>query len=133
LFHIAAAAGIFTPVGANTPQHTGKRQVFHYDLQGFLVPALLDHLNVALHIQAARARQTARRFVCLLDGISAGNGLSVLLESGLFGCQTFVIFARQIYRTDCGALTTAGAFIKIYIAGVFTNAGFKIPRLAFEF
>ena len=133
MFHIAAAAGIFTPVGADAPQHTGKRQVFHDDLKGFLVLALLDHLHVALHIQAARARQAARRLVRLLNGICAGYGLSVLLERGLLCCQAFVIFARQIYRTDRGTLPTAGAFVKINVAGVFTNAGLKIARFAFKF
>jgi hypothetical protein len=56
-----------------------------------------------------------------------------LLERRLFGCQAFVIFTRQIYRTDCGTFTTAGTFGKINIARVFTNAGFKISRFAFEF
>jgi hypothetical protein len=68
-----------------------------------------------------------------LNGIGAGYGLGVLLERRLFGCQAFVIFARQIYRTNCGALTTAGAFGKVNIAWVFTNAGFKVSRFAFEF
>jgi hypothetical protein len=68
-----------------------------------------------------------------LNGISARYGLGVLLESRLFGRQALVIFARQIYRTDRGTLTTAGTFGKINIARVFTNAGFKFPRFAFEF
>jgi hypothetical protein len=56
-----------------------------------------------------------------------------LLERGLLGCQAFVIFTRQIYRTDCGALTAAGTFVKINIAWVFTNASLEIARFAFEF
>jgi hypothetical protein len=68
-----------------------------------------------------------------LNGISAGYGLGVLLVGGLFGCQALIIFTRQIYRADGGTLTTAGTFGKVNIARVFPNAGFKIPRLAFEF
>jgi hypothetical protein len=133
LFHFATAAGIFTPVGADAPQHTGKRQVFHNDFQGFFILTHFDHLHIALHIQAPRTRQPARGLVCLLNGIGARYGLGVLLESGLFGCQAFVIFARQIYRTNRGTLATAGTFGKVNIARVLMNAGFKIPRFAFKF
>jgi hypothetical protein len=65
-----------------------------------------------------------------LNGISAGDGLGVLLECCFFGGQTFVVFAGKIYRADRGALTTAGAFGKINITWVLTNPGFKIPRFA---
>ena len=117
---------------ADAAQHAGKRKVFHDDLQGFLVLALLDHLYIALHIQAARTCQTTRRLVCFLNGISAGYGLGVLLESRFFGCQPFVVFARKIYRADRGTLTTAGTFIKINVAGILTNPGFEITGFAFK-
>jgi hypothetical protein len=56
-----------------------------------------------------------------------------LLERGLFGGQTFVIFIRKINWTDGGALTAAGTFRKINIAWILTDAGFEISRFAFKF
>jgi hypothetical protein len=56
-----------------------------------------------------------------------------LLEGGLFGGQTFVIFIRQIDRTDGGTLTAAGTFRKINIARILTDAGFEFSRFAFKF
>ncbi len=131
-FNLAATAGILAPVGADATQYTGQRQVFHDDLQGFLILTLFDHLHVALHIETARAGQPTGGFVGFLDGISAGNGLGVLLEGGFFGTQTFVVFARKIHRTDRGALTTAGTLVKINVAGVLTYPGLEITGLAFK-
>jgi hypothetical protein len=68
-----------------------------------------------------------------MNGISARYGLGVLLESSLFSCQAFVVFARQVDGTDRRALAAAGAFGKVNIARVFTDAGFEFSRFAFEF
>ncbi len=131
--HIAAPAGIFTAVRADAPQHTGKRQVFHNDLEGFFVLALLDHLDITLDIQTTRTSQPARGLVCLLNGKRSGNGLGVSFEGGFFGRQTFIVFTRKIYRADLGALAAAGAFGKIDIARLLANLGLKMSRFAFKF
>jgi hypothetical protein len=55
-----------------------------------------------------------------------------LLEGGFLGTQTFVLFTCKIHRTDRGALTAAGALVKINIAGVLTYPGLEITGLAFK-
>ena len=53
--------------------------------------------------------------------------------SGFFRSETFLIFIRKIDGADLGALTTAGAFVKVNVAGLFPNPGLEISRFAFKF
>ncbi len=55
LIHLTPAAGVFTLMGADTPQDPGKGQLFHDDLQGLFVIALFHHLHIPLDIEAGRA------------------------------------------------------------------------------
>jgi hypothetical protein len=59
LIDVAAAAGVFTAVGADAPQDTGQGQILHDDLQGFFVLALAHHLHVTLDIESGRTGQAA--------------------------------------------------------------------------
>jgi len=55
-----------------------------------------------------------------------------LFVSGFLEGKTFLIFIRKINRADLGAFTTAGAFGKVNIAGVFPNPGLETTRFAFK-
>jgi hypothetical protein len=55
-----------------------------------------------------------------------------LFIGGFFGGKTFLVFIRKINRTDLGAFTTAGAFVKVNVAGFFPNPGFELSRFAFK-
>ena len=101
------AAGILAPMGADPPQNTGQRQVLHDDLEGLVVLALLDHLDIALHVQPGRACQPAGRLVGLLDGEGPRDGLGVLLVGGVFDGQPLVVFIRERHGADLGALPAA--------------------------
>ena len=118
---------------AYPPEHAGQRQIFHDDLEGLFVFALLDHLDIALNIEAAGTGQAAGGLVCFLYGIRSGNGLGIFFKGGFFSCQTFIIFARKIHRADRGTLATAGTLGKINIAWVLTNPGFEVSRFTFKF
>jgi hypothetical protein len=68
---------------AHPAQNPGQGQILHDDLQGLLVFALLDHLDIALDVEARRTGQAAGCLVGLLDGESAGDGLGVPFVGGL--------------------------------------------------
>jgi hypothetical protein len=55
-----------------------------------------------------------------------------LFVGRFFRGQAFLILIRQIYGAYLGALTAARAFVKINIAGIFSDAGFEIARLALQ-
>jgi hypothetical protein len=55
-----------------------------------------------------------------------------LFVGRFFRGQAFLILVRQIYGAYLGALTAARAFVKINIAGIFSDAGFEIARLALQ-
>ena len=119
-------------MGAYSAQHTGQRQILHDDFKGLFVLALLDHVDIALNIQTAGTGQTAGGFIAFVNRKSAGNGLGILFVGRFLGGQTFLVFIGQIYGAHLGALTAAGAFVKINIAGVFSNPGFEISRFALQ-
>jgi hypothetical protein len=56
-----------------------------------------------------------------------------LFIGGFFRGQTFLIFIRKFNGADLGAFTTAGAFVKVNIAGLFANPGLEFSRFAIEF
>jgi hypothetical protein len=56
-----------------------------------------------------------------------------LFVGGFFRGQTFLIFIGKIDGADLGAFTTAGAFGKVYVAGLFADPGLEISRFAFKF
>jgi hypothetical protein len=113
---------------ANPTQHTREREISHNDLDGFLVFAHLDHGHIALHIEIGRTRLPAGRPIKLLDGVSAWNGLSVLLVGGLSGCQPFIVGAGQFYRADFRTVATGGTFIEINITGSFADFDLEVSR-----
>ncbi|VBB42355.1 hypothetical protein TRIP_B200495 [uncultured Desulfatiglans sp.] len=82
-----------------------------------MVLPLLDHLHVALNIQAGRAGQSAGRLVGLLNGECAGNRLGIFLEGRLSLGKALVIFARQVDGTDCGAIPAGRTFQRIDVSG----------------
>jgi hypothetical protein len=55
-----------------------------------------------------------------------------LFVGGFFGGQTFLIFIGKIDGADLGALTTAGAFVKVDVAGLLADPGLEISRFAFK-
>ena len=116
LILFTAAAGLFTAVGADSAQHTGQRQILHDDLKGFLVLPLLDHLNVALHIQAGRAGQPARGLVRFLDGKGAGNRLRIFLVRGPARGQALIVFARQLHGAGFCTIPASRALGRINVA-----------------
>ena len=119
-------------MGTNPAQHTGQRQILHDDFKGLFVLALLDHVDITLDIQPAGTCQTARGLVAFINRKGAGNGLGILFVGRFFRGQAFLILVRQIYGAYLGALTAARAFVKINIAGIFSDAGFEIARLALQ-
>ncbi len=119
-------------MGADSAQHTGQRKIFHDDFKGLFVLAHLDHVDIALNIQTAGTGQTAGGFVAFVNGKGAGNGLGILFVGRFFRGQAFLILIGQIYGAHLGALSAARAFVKINIAGVFSNPGFKISRFALQ-
>ena len=129
---VTAAAGVFTSMRANPAQYTGQRQILHNDFKGFFVLAHLYHVDIALHVQTARACQAAGGLVAFLNGESAGDSLGILLISRLFSAETFLIFIRKIDRTDLGAFAAAGALGKINIAGLFADPGLEPSRFTFQ-
>ncbi len=52
---------------------------------------------------------------------------------GFFRGQTLLIFIRKVNGADLGAFTTAGAFVKVNVTGLFANPGLEFSRFAFEF
>jgi len=84
-------------------------------------------LDIALHIQACRACQTAGCLIGLLYGKCPWNGLGVFLVSGLSGHETLVVFARQDYRADLGTVAAGRAFVGIYVSWILADSYLKIP------
>jgi hypothetical protein len=128
IIDFTATASILASMGANPPQNTGKGEVFHNNVERLFIFTLPNHLDVALDIQPGRAGQATRGFVALFDGKSAGNGLSIFLVCGFPYGQPFVVFVGQLYGTNLGAFTTAGAFRQVDEAGFLADAGFETPR-----
>jgi hypothetical protein len=85
-----------------------------------------------LHVQSARAGQTARRLVAFVYGKSAWNSLGVLLVSRFFRRQAFLITIGQIYGANSGTFPAAGAFVDIDITRIFPNTGFKVTLFAIQ-
>jgi hypothetical protein len=85
-----------------------------------------------LHVQSARAGQTAWRFVALFYGKSAWNSLGVLLVSRFFCRKAFLITIGQIYGANSSTLPAAGAFVDINITRIFPNTGFKVTLFAIQ-
>jgi hypothetical protein len=123
---VTAAAGVFTPVRANSAQYAGQRQILHDNFQGFLVFAHFDHVDIALNVQTAGARQATRGFIAFFDGKSPGNRLGILFIGSFFGDKILLVFIRKIDGADLDTLTAAGAFGKVDVAGVFTNPGLEV-------
>jgi hypothetical protein len=117
-------------VGTNASQHTGQRQVFHDNFQGFFVFTDFDHVDVALHVQAARTGQTTGCFVAFFNRKGTRDSLGIFLVSCLFGGKTFLIVIRQINRANRGTFTAAGAFGDVYIASIFSKASLKVSLFA---
>jgi hypothetical protein len=129
---LTAAASIFAAVGADPAQHAGQREVLHDDFQGLLVAARLDHVDVALNIQASGTCQTAGGLVAFIDGKGAGYCLGIALVCRFFGGKTFLVFIRKINGADFGAFAAAGAFGKINVAGLFADPGLEASRFALQ-
>jgi hypothetical protein len=132
LINIAAAAGVFTPMGANPAQHTGQRKILHDDIQSLLVFAHLDHVDIALHVQTAGTCQAAGGLIAFIDGKSTGYGLGILFIRRFFSGEIFLIFIRKINRADLGTFTAAGALGKINVAGLFADAGLEASRFTVQ-
>jgi hypothetical protein len=62
------------------------------------------------------------------DGIGAGDGLGIFLESGPAAGQTLVIFVGQLDGADLGALTAGRALGQIDETGVLPQTGREISR-----
>jgi hypothetical protein len=120
-------------VRADPAQHPGQGQILHDNLQSFFVFTLLDHLHVALDIQASGTGQAARSLIRLLNGKSTGDRLGVLLERGFFAGKPFVVFIGKGNGTDLGALPAAGAFGYVYVARTLTDLGLETPLFPLEF
>jgi len=56
-----------------------------------------------------------------------------LFIGGFFRGKAFLVLIGQFDGADLGAFTTAGAFVKVNIAGLFANPGLEISRFAFKF
>jgi hypothetical protein len=56
-----------------------------------------------------------------------------LFIGGFLGGKTSLIFIRKVNRADLGTFTTAGAFGKVNVAGLFPNAGLETTWFAFKF
>jgi len=56
-----------------------------------------------------------------------------LFIGGFFRGKTFLVFIRKFDGADLGAFTTAGAFVKVNVAGLFADPGFEISRFAIKF
>ena len=133
VIHIAPAAGIFTPMGADAAENAGQGQVFHDDFERFLVFALSDHLNVALDVQSGRAGHTAGGLVRFLDGKRTWNGLGIFFIGGLSVAESLVVFAGQGDRAHLDAIAAGSAFVRIDVAGFLFNIGFEIAFGTFNF
>jgi len=121
---------------ANSSQHTGKRKVFHDDLQGFLILSLLYHLDITLNIDSRRTGETARSEVRLIDGICTGDCLGIPFKGGFFYRKPFIIFIGKGYRANLAALPTACAFGQINKTGFLLYEGSEItdaPLKLFQF
>jgi hypothetical protein len=104
-------------MGANSSQNTGKRKLFHDNLQGFLIFSLLYHLDITLNIDPRGTGEPARSKVCLINGICTGDCLGIPFEGGFFYRKPFIIFIGKDYRTNLAALPTACAFGQINKTG----------------
>jgi len=85
-----------------------------------------------LNIQPSGTGQTAGGLVALVNGKGTRNGLGILFVGRFFRGQAFLILVGQIYGADLGALSAARTFVKINVAGIFSNAGFEIARLTLQ-
>jgi hypothetical protein len=101
-------------------------------LQGLFVFAHLDHIDIALNIQTAGTCQTTGGFIAFIDGKSTGDGLGILFIRRFFGGKIFLIFIRKINGADLGTFTTAGAFSKVNVAGLFADAGLEASRFTVQ-
>jgi hypothetical protein len=111
---------------ADTAEYAWKWQVFHYDLDSFPVLGHFDHGHISLNIQVRRTTHPARCRVELLDGIAAGNRLSVMDISGLTMYQSRIIFAGPRYRTDFYTISTCCTDNRINIAWGFAEGDLKV-------
>jgi hypothetical protein len=93
-------------------------------------------LYIALHIEPGRASKPAGRFIRLLNGESAWDGLRVFLVNGLPGRKTLVVFTRQYHRAYFGAVPAGRALGCIKVARSFSKRDLEIaldPGKVFNF
>jgi hypothetical protein len=104
----------------------------HDNFQGFFVFAHFDHVDIALNVQTAGARQATRGFIAFFDGKSPGDCLGILFIGCFFSGEILLIFIRKIYGADLDTLTAAGAFDKVDVAGFFANPGLEASRFTVQ-
>jgi hypothetical protein len=100
--------------------------------QCFEVFALIDQSNIAIDADMGRAGRLAGGRAAFADAKGPGNRLGVLFVNCLALRKPFVVLVWQRDGTYLFALATAGAFGKIYKAGLLFDSRREISRLAFQ-
>ena len=100
---------------ANPAQHSRQRQPFHNQLNGLPVFPLADKLNVALHVDARRAGDRARRPVFFVDTKCDGYRLGKRTVDRRPCRQALIPFTGYGNRANFGALPAAGAHPLLYV------------------
>ena len=110
LINITPCAFAFTRMMANPSACAGKRMFLLEHLQRFPVFSFIDQRDKPLDANMGRTGGSAWGGSPFADGISAWDGLCILLVYGLSICQAFVIVIGNINRANLDALSTACAF-----------------------
>ena len=80
-----------------------------------------------------RAGKGAGGSPLLLNDVGAGNRLGIAPIGGMTVDHPYVEHAFYLHRTDFGALSTAGAFIKFDVSSFLSDGDLKVPRIPFDF
>ena len=118
LVHFLAAAVAFARVRADAADGPGQGQAIHDELQGFVIFAGLDELDIALDAQIGGAGPDAGGPVELLDGKGGGHRLGKMAIGRVALPHALVKRGRQQHRADLGAGPAGVAFGRVDIAGL---------------
>jgi hypothetical protein len=131
--HDIAGAGSLAGVVADPAAHTGERMDFLEKLDGFPVFSGVDQGDKSLNADMGGAGGLAGGRPAFGDGVSAWDGLSILLVGRLAGGEVAVVGIRKADRTDLGAFTATRAFRQIDVPRLFPEFGRESARYPLEF